>query len=402
MAQFAYQVLDRMGNTTSGKLEAENQAKAIENLRKSGLTVLDVSSAAATPFADLFKPKKKVKVGDLSVFSRQLETMLDAGIPLTRCLRALGEQATNPTLGEAVLRVAGSVEGGTSFAESLQSESDIFPSLYIDMVRSGETGGTLVEVLDRMAVQLEQDKALTDNIRSAMVYPIVVLGFALLIMIVLMVAVVPIFIEFFPAGQDLPILTRITVGISNSLRNFWFLWIVGIAALIWGVRYYLNTPTGQHQWDSIKYKVPVFGLLMHKTMVARFSRTLSTLLEGGIPVITAMQTAGPTSGSSIVADAIENVTEKIQEGYNISTPLQQSGLFPPMVIQMMMVGEETGAMPSLLTKVAEFYESEVAAMTKALTSLLEPIMLVIVGLMVGIIVISIYLPMFTVVTSIGQ
>ncbi|MGE5423110.1 MAG: type II secretion system F family protein [Ignavibacteriales bacterium] len=402
MAQFAYQVLDRMGNTTSGKLEAENEAQAVENLRKSGLTVLEVKSVAAPPFADLFNSRKKVKIGDLAVFSRQLETMLDAGIPLTRCLRALGGQATNATLGDAVMKVAGSVESGTSFADALQSEPEIFPSLFIDMVRSGETGGTLVEVLARMAVQLEQDKALRDNIKSAMVYPVVVLGFAVCIMIVLMVFVVPIFIGFFPAGAELPFLTRITVGTSNALRNHPILFILILGGLIFGIRYYLKTPTGQHQWDLIKYKIPVFGPLMHKTMVARFARTLSTLLDGGIPVITAMQTAGPTSGSSLVAYAVEHATEKIQEGHNISTPLEQSGLFPPMVIQMMMVGEETGAMPSLLEKVAEFYEAEVAAMTKALTSLLEPIMLVFVGVMVGVIVISIYLPMFTVITTVGQ
>ncbi|MGE5416849.1 MAG: type II secretion system F family protein [Acidobacteriota bacterium] len=401
MSFYAYEVVDRYGGIVNGKIEADNEHVAADRLRKMGLTVVEVSEVKKSPFEDFLKTGPKVTVGDLAIMSRQMSAMMDAGLPLTRALHTVADQADNSTMKAAVKSCASSVEGGISLADSLKVHPDIFPPLYIDMIAAGEASGSLVEVLTRLAVQLEQDKALRDQIKAATFYPAAVGIFALLIVLAMMLFVVPIFMKYFPPNVPLKIPTRIVVGISTSLRSFWYIWILVCASIYGGITYYLKSPTGHRQWDAIKYRLPVFGKLAQKTMVARFSRTLSTLLEGGIPVLQALESAGPTTGNLLVADAIAIAAEKIQEGQSISKPLADSGLFPPILIQMVAVGEESGSLPFLLSRVAEFYEEEVSTMSKGLTAMLEPIMIIFVGSIVGFIVISIYLPIFTVVTSIG-
>ncbi|MEW6276061.1 MAG: type II secretion system F family protein [Bacillota bacterium] len=402
MELYAYQAIDQAGKIIDGQLEAEHEWMAVERLRKMGLTVVDVHKAKTSPFKGAFQVRRKAGVGDLALFSRQLAAMLNAGIPLTRSLFTLGRQVANPALRKAVNGAARDVEGGMSFADALSVYPDVFSPLYISMIRSGEVGGSLEEVLQRISSQLEQNKALRDQIRSATFYPAVVVCFAALVVLGMLFFIVPIFMKFFPAGVALPLPTRIIIALSSSLRHSWYIWLLGIAAVIAGLRLYLGSVSGRRIWDRLKLRIPVFGPLFHRAVMARFARTLSTLLAGGIPVLQALESAGPTAGNVLVAEAVSAAAEKIQEGKSIAAPLEESRIFPPMVTQMVAVGEESGTLPELLTRVAEFYEAEVAAMTKGLTAMIEPVLIIMVGCLVAFMVISMYLPIFLVVTSVGR
>jgi type IV pilus assembly protein PilC len=253
--------------------------------------------------------------------------------------------------------------------------------------------------LKRLAIQLQKEKQLRDNINSAIFYPRLILGFALLLSVVMLVFLVPVFKTFIPEGTKIPGVTQAIFNFSDSIRSQWYIWIMGAGLVIGCIVFFANSKTGKRLWDKLKFNIPIFGELIQKSVTARFSRTLSTLLDGGIPVVQAMQSAGPTSGSMLVAEAVSDAIISIEEGGNISAPLEASGIFPPMVTQMISVGEETGALPSLLDTIAEFYEEEVNTMTKGLSSLIEPIMLVLVGLVVGGMLVSLYLPIFSSITS---
>ncbi|MBT9140457.1 MAG: Type II secretion system protein F [Dehalococcoidia bacterium] len=400
MPLYAYQVLNQRGALSSGKLEAENEFLATARLKRLGFTPIELREAKVSGLQQAFTLKKRVGLGELALFSRQMASMLSAGIPLTRCLTALGEQTVNITLRKALLAVSANVEGGGSFSESLSGHPEVFNEMYCDLVKAGEVGGTLENVLLRMSLQLESEKALKDNIKAAMFYPLTVLVFAVLVLTVMLIFIVPIFLGFYPEGTQLPFLTGLIVQFSDSLRNFWYLYILLIVASFFAVKYYLASYSGKRVWDRTKFRIPIFGGLVQKTVVARFSRTLSTLLSGGIPVLQALETAGPASGSTLVAEAVKRAGEKIQEGQSIAEPLKESKLFPPTVTLMIAVGEETGDLPSLLTGIAEFYEQEVATMSKGLTGLIEPLMIIFVGGIVGVLVLALYLPIFSVITQI--
>jgi type IV pilus assembly protein PilC len=287
-----------------------------------------------------------------------------------------------------------------SFSDSLMNFPDVFSSMYINMIKSGEVSGNLDEVLKQLSDQLDREKNLRDSIKAATFYPLVVLSFALLVVVAMLVGVVPIFMNYFPEGMELPVLTKIVMGISNSIRSYWYLYIIAIIALVYGIRYYLQTPSGSRSWDRIRFKLPAIGPLLYRVVMARFARIMSTLLAGGIPVLQALETAGPAAGSVLVAESINMTGLEIQEGKNLSVPLEESGVFPPMLVQMVAVGEESGNLPEMLSRVAGFYEEEVATMAKGLASVIEPLLIIVVGCIVAFIVISLYLPMFNVVTSI--
>lgn len=400
MPLYAYQVLDRRGNMTAGKVEAEDEVSAAVRLKKLGYMPVEVKEVRASAFSASLQFKKKVGTGELGLFSRQLAAMLNAGIPLTRCLFALGQQSANPTLGKVLEEIGRNVESGISFSESLRAYPEVFPDMYVELVKSGEVGGTLETVLLRLSVQLESEKMLKDSIRTAMFYPSVVLVFAVLVLTGMLVFIVPVFMGFYPPDAQVPLLTRMIIGVSNSIRGYWYLYLAGAVLTVVGLKYYVASDGGKRLWDKVKFRMPVFGGLVQKTVIARFSRTLATLLSGGIPVLQAMETAGPAAGSSLVAAAVATAGERILEGQSIAEPLKESGLFPPMVTLMISVGEETGDLPSLLNRVSEFYEAEVATMAKGLTSLIEPLMIIFVGGIVGVMVISLYLPIFSVITQI--
>lgn len=402
MSVYAYEVMDKSRRYLSGKLEADNEYVAASRLRKMGYTVTELQEIRQSVLSLSFSFKRKVTLGDLSLFSRQLATMLAAGIPLTRCLFALGEQASNPTLGNAVKEAARNVESGLSFSESIRAYPEVFSEMYVDMVLAGEVGGSLEEVLVRLSEQFERDKLLRDSIRAATFYPIAVLGFAVVAMVAMLFFIVPVFVGFFPPSVQMPAATRFVLALSNSLRGYWYACLLAMVALIFGVRMLVNSEAGQVGWDKIKFRLPVFGNLILKTTLARFARTFSTLLAGGIPVLQALDAAGPAAGSRQLTDATRLAMMRIQEGQSISAPLRESKLFPPMVTLMISVGEETGELAELLRRVAEFFEQEVATMAKGLTTMIEPLLIIFVGGIVGGIVVSLYLPMFTVITQFSR
>ena len=401
MGLYSYEVIDRQGRSITGKMNADHEMAVADNLRKMGLTVLDITEVRESPLSTLFQRKRKVKLDDLAMFSRQLLTLLESGIPLTRALHTLSYQTTNRDLSEVISQTAQSVDSGMSFSDSLMNFPDVFSSMYINMIKSGEVSGNLDEVLKQLSDQLDREKSLRDNIKAATFYPIVVLCFAFVVLIAMLVGVVPIFMNYFPEGMELPVITKIVMGISNSLRSYWYLYILAVIALVYGIRYYLQTPSGSRAWDRIRFKLPVIGPLLYRVVMARFARIMSTLLPGGIPVLQALETAGPAAGSTLVAESINVTGVKIQEGKNLAVPLEESGIFSPMLVQMVAVGEESGNLPEMLSRVAGFYEEEVATMAKGLASVIEPLLIIVVGCIVAFIVISLYLPMFNVITTIG-
>ncbi|CCO08880.1 type II secretion system F family protein [Desulforamulus hydrothermalis] len=402
MPLYAYQAIDKTGNLLEGRLTAENPQAAADRLSQMGYAPVEIKEIKDSPLRGSLLKRNKVKLGELAFFSRQLAAMLASGIPLTRCLYTLSEQTGNAWLARCTGEIARRVEGGMSFSEALGGYPDIFSGMYREMIKAGELGGALNEILQRLSQQLEKEKYLRDSIRSATFYPSVVIVFAAIIVLAMMFWVVPIFVGFFPQQAALPLPTRLVVGFSNSLRQFWYFYLLGLAAVMGGLRLYIGSPAGSRAWDKIKFRLPVFGDLFKKATLARFCRTLATLLGGGIPVLQALAAAGPAAGSSQVAEAVKQVAAGIQEGRSIAAPLKKSGFFPPMVINMVAVGEETGQLAALLGRVADFYEEEVATVTKGLTALIEPLLLIFVGFIIGAIVIAIYLPIFTVVTSVGR
>jgi type IV pilus assembly protein PilC len=403
MALFSYEVMDAQGRATTGQLEAESEAAAIARLRGMGYMVSHIQEVRGANLSlSALRAGGKVSLGDLSLFSRQLAAMLNAGIPLTRCLFALGDQITVPALKKAVNEIAANVEAGMSFTEALGGHPKIFSKLFVGMVRAGEVGGTLEETLGHLSEQLQKDKSLRDNIRSATFYPGMVGIFSIIVMLVMMIFIVPIFVKMFPAGAELPGPTLVVLAISDSIRFRWYLWIVTLSLIVILLRLAITNPKGELLWARLKLRVPVFGPLMHKATIARFARTLSTLLNGGIPVLQALDAAGEATGNLLIMNAVKATKEKVEEGRSLAQPLEESGLFTPMVIQMVAIGEESGSLVALLQRIADFYEEEVSIMTKGLTAMLEPLLLVFVGLTVGGMVIALYLPIFTAVTQVGM
>lgn len=401
MAVYDYECINKQGEIIRGQINGENFSSVLGRLKSMGLSVIDIKERKTSIKSSLFTGKKKVTLGELSLFSRQLSSMISAGIPITRALFTLSRQTDNPTFKEALNNIASNVEGGISLTDAFGAHPEIFSDLYVSMIRSGELGGTMEITLDRLSEQLRKEKQLRDNIKTATFYPRMIFGFAGIVFIAMLVFLVPVFEKFIPADGEIPGVTRFIFGLSASVREKWYIWIIILSLITAAVLVFIKSGFGKRLWDRLKFKMPVFGSLIQKTVIARFSRTLSTLLEGGIPVVQAMQSAGPTSGSMLVADAVLAAARRIEEGRSIAAPLEESGIFPPMVTHMISVGEETGELPSLLDKVSQFYEEEVAVLTKGLSSIIEPLMLIIIGIFVGGMLISLYLPIFSSVASSG-
>ena len=400
MGSYQYEAVNKTGETVKGRLEADGQDGVIERLRGMGLMAMDIKEVKESSLFGGLSFASKVKLGDLSLFSRQLASMLNAGIPLTRALFTLSKQVSNANFGIAIMEIARNVEGGMSFSDSLRAYPAIFSDLYVNMVSAGEAGGTLEATLSRLSNQLQKDKELRDNIKSAMFYPVAVLAFAIIILFGMLFFLVPIFVGFFPADAVLPLPTRIIIAVSDLVTGYWYIFIPLFILFIFAIRQYAKSTVGKRQLDRIKFKIPIFGQLIQKSVVASFSRTFSTMMATGVPVVQALKASGDATGNTMVIDATEMAGEKIQEGSSVSAPLEESGIFPPMVTHMISVGEETGDIPDMMDKVASFFEEEVATMTKGLTSLIEPLMLIIIGILVGGMLIALYLPIFTVITQI--
>ncbi len=403
MAQtYSYRVRDKQGKIITGKLEADNEALVSQRLREMGYFVIAVEEekvSLAKKEIRIFQPKVKSK--DITVFTRQFATMINAGLPLVKCLSILSEQTESPVLSEVVADVQHEVEMGRSLSEAMSKHGNIFKDLYTSMVKAGEIGGVLDDVLLRVATTLESEDEIRRRIKSAMTYPVAMFAISVLLLVVMLVFVVPAFEKMFKdMGANLPFLTKIIMGVSHFLVS-WKGAILIILLIVGFVffRRWLKTPAGRRRLDSLKLKLPVFGTLFHKMALSRFSRTLGTLVSSGVPILQALEITSNTVGNVLVAEAVENVRAGVKEGDSIARPLGQSPLFPPMVTQMLAIGEETGALDTMLNKVSDFYDSEVSATVEALTSLLEPVLIVFLGLVVGTIVIALYMPIFSLITQ---
>ncbi len=400
MATYAFKALDLAGVSTRGELEADDKQQVASQLRGKGLIVLDIEEKkSSADVGDIVARFKKVKAQELTIATRQLSTMVSSGMSLLRSLYVLEEQTKSDKLKDALTQVRRDVEAGISLSDALRKHPDIFNDLYVAMVEAGELGGILEETLQRVADQLEKDDSLRRQVKSAMMYPALIGGFALTVLLALVTFLVPVFEKIFvDFGGDLPVITKFTVALSHFVTGRWYFGVAIVIGTVYAFRRWKNTEKGKEQWDRFKLRVPwKIGDIVQKVCLARFSRTYSALIAAGVPMLQAIEITGKTSGNKVVEKAMDGVRESVKSGGTIAAPMRdEPSAFPLMVTQMIAVGEETGALESMLSKVADFYEDEVAASLKALTSILEPLMIMVVGAIVGFIVVSMYLPMFKV------
>jgi type IV pilus assembly protein PilC len=395
MPVFAWEGRTRQGQVKKGVIEAATEAAAMMQLRTQAIVPTSVKPKAARSF-ELSFLKKGVKTRDLVVFTRQFATMIDAGLPLVQCLDIQSEQQQNKNFGEVLGRVKSDVEQGSTFAESLGRHPRIFDELYVNLVTAGEVGGVLDTILNRLSVYLEKADSLKRKVKSAMVYPITVMVVAIGVLVLLLVKVIPVFEKMFKDfGGELPGPTRMVISVSHTMQHLMpFLIAGGIAGAIAWVQARRRSPRFRFQTDALFLKIPVFGPLLKKVAVARFSRTFSTMLSSGVPILDALDICARTAGNKVIEAGLQKTRAAISEGKTIAEPLKAVGVFPGMVVQMIAVGEQTGAMDSMLSKLADFYDDEIDNAVSALTSMLEPLMMVFLGGSVGTILIAMYLPIF--------
>lgn len=401
MPVFVYEARDATGQLKKDTIEAQNVRMATQRLQEQRMTVIHIkeksSAVGQTDLLGWYQKIRKVNEQALTVFSRQFATMINAGLAMVRCLDILSEQTEDKKLQQTLVQVRRDVEGGSTLSNALAKHPTVFSTLYISMVKAGEMGGVLDEVLERLAGFMEKDFGLKKKVKSALTYPVVILVMALGIVFFLVTYILPTFVQLFEGmSLQLPLPTQILITITKGARNPVILTVVAILAVVGGVllNRYIQTPMGKKQYDLLKLNIPVFGLLNKKVAISRFCRTLGTLLSSGVPIMQALEIVGKASGNEIIAMTVSKVRESIREGESIASPLGASGMFPPMVTQMVAVGEETGNLDAMLSKISDFYDTEVEYMLASLTSMLEPIMIVGMGGIVGFIVISVFLPLY--------
>jgi type IV pilus assembly protein PilC len=399
---YAYTAINAAGIETVGEVNARNASGAHEALRARGLMATSLDERAAAEQGGLGGVVKKVKPKALQIFSRQFATMIDSGLNVVASLAILEEQTDDKNLAAVIADVRADVEGGLLLSEAMARHPRVFTRLYVAMVEAGEAAGILDVVLDRVALQIEKEMQIKRRVKGAMIYPILVLSFAFLVLTGMLLFLVPVFEKLFSdLGGELPSLTQLVVKASELLRSYWFIIFPAIGLTIWGFRYYKRTESGRRWWDRFRVRIPFgIGKVVMKIGMARFSRTLSSLVGAGVDIIQALEITGSTSGNTLIEDAASEVRDKVQQGAAIAQPLTEQAIFPPMVAHMVRVGEETGELERMLTKVADFYEDEVDAAIQSLTSIIEPLLMIVVGMVVGIIVIAMYLPMFKILTLI--
>ncbi len=405
MSSFAFRAVDLAGIPSRGEMDADSKAQVTEMLRQKGLIVLDVSEKKdAVKLEGLLDRFKSVNMREMAIVSRQFATLVGSGMPMLRSLYTLEDQTEDDQLKSALASVRQDVEAGSSLADAMERRPDVFNTLFRSMVKSGEGSGRLEEALERVAFHFEKLDALRRQIRSAMMYPAFVMVLALAIMIAVVAFIVPVFVGVYEEiasetpgeSADLPFMTQITVSISDFITGYWFIWLPGLAASIFGFIQWKKSDRGRRTWDQWKLKIPWnIGDVVQKVALARWSRTFAGTVSSGVPILQSIKITGQTSGNAVVEDAMDEVYASVKSGGSIAAPIRRNPLFPPMVAHMVAVGEETGQLEQMLNKIADFYEAEVDAKVKALTSLLEPVMIVFVGGVVGFIVISMYLPIFS-------
>ncbi|MEU4608243.1 type II secretion system F family protein [Kribbella sp. NPDC023972] len=401
--KYAYKVKSANGKFVEGKVEAASEAAVAEKLKSMGYVALDVRPANSGMGRELsIGLPKRVKLKDLAVFSRQFATMVDAGLTMLRALSILSEQSENPELRRVLRQVKQDVEAGSSLSSSFAKLPRVFPALMVNMVRAGETGGFLDSAMRQIADNFEAEVRLRGKIKSAMTYPVVVFVMAILMCIGMLLFIVPVFESMFAdLGGELPLPTQILVAMSKGMKFVMPVLVVLTVAFVIGWRKFGRTERVQSVVDPVKLKLPVFGKLFAKIALARFARNLGTLLSSGVPILVALDVVSETTGSVVIARALKDVQESVRRGDSVAGPLSEHAVFPPMVVQMISSGEETGAVDQMLSKIAEFYDQEVEATTEALTALIEPLMIAFLGAVVGSMIIALYMPIFKVFDLIG-
>ncbi|MEN6520125.1 MAG: type II secretion system F family protein [Armatimonadota bacterium] len=401
MSTFAYTAIDGTGRMVRGKMDAETEQSVLNKLHEQNLHIVSVSRQREGKKMPTVG-NKKVKLKSMVVFSRQFATMIDAGIAVVRCLDILEGQTKDDALKPAIGQCKRDVKAGLSLTDAFSKHPNVFSRLYINMVRAAETGGILDQILDRLSTFLEKEDEVRSKIKSAMIYPVMVLVFAVLMILALFMFVLPKFKEIFVSmNVKMPFITQMLFDGSTFLRTYWYVLLILVVGSYIGYKSYSKTEQGRFQIDKLKLKVPAIGELVQKMAISRFSRTFATLIASGVPMMRSLEIVGETSGNVVIAQAVENARTAIREGQKISTPLAQSGLFPNMVTHMIDIGEETGRLSDMLLKVSDFYDQEVEGAVKALTSLIEPCLIVVMGGIVGFIAVSIMAPIFKLVSSIG-
>ena len=400
MPTFVWKGRSLAGEVQSGEVSFGRQEEALEFLRKKRIVV----SSLREKSRGLALPQFGGGVGtkDLAIFTRQFSTMIAAGLPLVQCLDILSKQTSNQRFAKAIGEVTRDVEAGSTLADALGKHKGIFDDLFRNMVAAGEAGGILDEILARLATYIEKADALKRKVQGAMVYPAVVLSVCIGASVFMLIFIIPTFAKMFmDFGGDLPLPTKIVLGLSNILKSFWWVGVGAIVAAVVAIKRYYKTDPGQKQIDALMLRIPALGDVLLKGSVARFTRTLGTLISSGVPILSGLEITARTAGNRILSDAIMSARTSIREGETVAGPLKESGVFPPMVVQMISVGEQTGALDEMLTKIASFYDAEVDQAVENMTSIIEPVMIVVMGGIVGGMVIAMYLPMFKLINVIG-
>ena len=400
MPTFEWKGTARNGQTQTGVLVADSKDAVIAVMRRQQVVVTAVKEKGR----EIAFPKfgGGVPPQAIAIFTRQFSVMIDAGLPLVQCLEILGSQQPHKVFKRTLIQIRSDVESGSNLADAMRKHPKVFNDLFTNMVAAGEAGGILDTILQRLATYIEKSVKLNSQVKSAMIYPVAVISIACIVVAVILWKVIPVFAALFESlGAELPLPTRVVIWLSNFIADFW--WLIGMlaVALIYGTRRYHETYKGKRVLDNILLKMPVMGLLLRKIAVARFCRTLSTLTSSGVPILDGLQITARTAGNSIVEDAIMATRKSVEEGKTISEPLGDTSVFPPMVVQMIAVGEQTGALDTMLSKIADFYEDEVDIAVAGLMKLLEPVLIAFLGVAIGGIVIAMYMPMFTLISQIG-
>jgi type IV pilus assembly protein PilC len=396
--QFAYKGIDGAGLPQEGMITGASEAAVMAQLKTQGLQVMRLDEKKSGVKMEIKLLPKRVKPAELTIMTRQLATMVSSGMTLLRAFYVLEDQVENPKLKDTLSAVREDIEAGLNFSDALERHPKVFGPLYVAMVRAGEAGGVLEQSLERTADQLEKDDSLRRQVKGAMMYPAVVLGFALCVLLALIAFIVPVFVGIFKDfGGKLPLITQVTVNLSKLVTGQWYILLFGSIGMVVGFKKWKKSSWGRPQWDQFRIRIPVnIGKTVQKIALARWSRTFSSLYSAGVPIMQAIEVTGKTAGNVVVERAMDAVVANVKGGGTIAAPLRDIPIFPSMVTQMIAVGEETGNLDTMLTKVADFYEDEVSAAVKAMTSILEPVMIVLVGGIVGFIVVAMYMPMFKV------
>lgn len=400
MATFIYKALDKTGTEVAGTLEADDERLALDRLRDMGYLPLEIKEERIAKGGILeailsIFARKRIRRRDVTLFTKQLAILVDSGLPLLRSLNVLVEQTENPNLRAQIKDVISSIQGGSTFSDALIKHPRTFPALYINMVKAGEAGGVLETVLMRLAEFSEKEEAVRAKVRGAMAYPAIVILVGVAVVLFLTIVIIPSFVSMFAEiGLTLPLPTKLMMGISHFLRGFWWVVLLVILALTIAYKAWVRGKRGKFQVDKFKLKIPILGDLVRKSALSRFSRTLGTLITSGVPILQALLIVRDTAGNEVISQAMVAVHNSIREGESIAGPLGDNPIFPPMVVHMIAVGEETGALDNMLIKIADTYDREVDVAVGALTSVLEPILILLMAVVVGFIVISMYLPIF--------